>query len=150
MLTTFYHWHHVWGEYAHLGLLFFKGKLIWYLLPSASKLRRLCFYRRLSIQWGGGCLVPGGCLVLGVSAPGGGGVCLVLGGAWSRGWGGVGVSDPGGVGIPACTEADPPGRDGYCCGRYASYWNAFLLVLRRYFRVRVSACVNHHQHHSTL
>ena len=22
-----------------------------------------------------------------------------------------------------------PPRDGYCCGRYASYWNAFLLVL---------------------
>ena len=20
----------------------------------------------------------------------------------------------------------PPGRDGHCCGRYASYWNAFL------------------------
>ena len=24
--------------------------------------------------------------------------------------------------------ADPP-RDGHCCGRYASYWNAFLLLL---------------------
>ena len=55
------------------------------------------------------------------------------GGVCSRG-----VSDPGvpgpeggllpGGGIPACTEADPPlGRDGYYCGRYASYWNAFLL-----------------------
>ena len=22
--------------------------------------------------------------------------------------------------------ADPPSQDGYCCGRYASYWNAFL------------------------
>ena len=33
---------------------------------------------------------------------------------------------PGGGGIPACTEADPP--DGYCSGRYASYWNAFLLL----------------------
>ena len=59
----------------------------------------------------GGCLVPGG------SAPGG---CLVLGGstpgvcAWSRG----GVV-PGG---------DTP--HGYCCGRYASYWNAFLLKVR--------------------
>ena len=40
----------------------------------------------------GGHLVLGGCLVPGV-----------------------------GVDIPACTEADPPGRDGYCCGRYASY-----------------------------
>ena len=29
---------------------------------------------------------------------------------------------PGGC-IPACTEADPRG---YCCGWYASYWNAFL------------------------
>ena len=29
-------------------------------------------------------------------------------------------------GIPACTEAQPP-ADGYCCGWYASYWNAFLL-----------------------
>ena len=44
----------------------------------------------------GGGLLPGGCLV------------------------------PGGVGIPACTEVDPPGRGGYCCGRYATYWNAFL------------------------
>ena len=39
---------------------------------------------------------------------------------------------PGGVhgpgrGFPACTEAAPPGRDGYCCGRYASHRNAFLL-----------------------
>ena len=23
-------------------------------------------------------------------------------------------------------QAPPPSRDGYCCGRYASYWNAFL------------------------
>ena len=53
--------------------------------------------------WSGGCLVPG--------VPGrGGGVPAPGGGACS--WGGV----PGG---------DPP--DGYCCGRYAFYWNAFLL-----------------------
>ena len=51
---------------------------------------------------GGGSAAGGGCLVWGVSAPRGvpgprG--CLLLGGAWS-----------GGVGIPACTEADtlPP------------------------------------------
>ena len=31
-------------------------------------------------------------------------------------------------GIPACTEADPP-ADGYCCGQYASYWNAFLFSI---------------------
>ena len=32
-----------------------------------------------------------------------------------------GVSGPGG-----CVHPHP---DGYCCGRYASYWNAFLSVL---------------------
>ena len=50
----------------------------------------------------------------------------------SRG-GGEGVPGPGGlvlggVGIPACTEADPPERDGYSCGCYASYWKAFLFL----------------------
>ena len=34
-----------------------------------------------------------------------------------------------GVCIPACTEADTPQADGYCCGRYASYWNAFLFTV---------------------
>ena len=50
-------------------------------------------------SWGvcsGGVSAPGG------SAPGGLGGCLVLGGAWWR----------------------PP--NGYCCGWYASYRNAFL------------------------
>ena len=41
------------------------------------------------------------------------GSALVLGGACSGG------SGPGGH-----MEETP--RDGYCCGRYASYWNAFL------------------------
>ena len=41
--------------------------------------------------------------------------------------GGLVVCSKGGeVGIPACTEADPPGRDSYCCRWYTSYWNAFL------------------------
>ena len=55
---------------------------------------------------------PGGCLVKGVCSkgvPGPGGVC-----SW-------GVSGPRGV----CLETPP---DRYCCGRYASYWNAFLLT----------------------
>ena len=59
-------------------------------------------------RWGGGAWswgVPG---PRGVSGRGEEG--LVLGGAWS--WG-----VPGG-------DAPP---DGYCCGWYASYWNAFLL-----------------------
>ena len=52
----------------------------------------------------GGCLVPeGGCLILG-------GLVLGGGGAWSQG----------------CLVESPP--DGYCCGQYASYWNAFLSV----------------------
>ena len=53
----------------------------------------------------------GGCLLLGVW-----GICLL--------WG---VPDPGGLllgggGVEASS-------DGYCCGRYASYWNAFLFCL---------------------
>ena len=62
------------------------------LLPSATKLRRLCFYRCVSVHRG----VPGP----GGSAPRG---CLVSGG----------MPGPGGgwVGIPACTEADPLPRE---------------------------------------
>ena len=71
-----------------------------YLLPSATKLRRLCFHRRVSVHGGGGCVWswevpgPGGMHGRGVPGPRG---CTVLG-----------VPGPGGVGIPACTEADPP------------------------------------------
>ena len=38
----------------------------------------------------------------------------------------------GGVCLSACWDTTPPDQvpppkaDGYCCGRYASYWNAFL------------------------
>ena len=38
-------------------------------------------------------------------------------GVWP--WGSAPRDVPGG---------DPP-RDGYCCGRYASYWNVFLLII---------------------
>ena len=37
-----------------------------------------------------------------------------------------GVPGPGGCLVPGGC-GDPP-RDGYCCGRYASYWNAFLFL----------------------
>ena len=51
------------------------------------------------------------------------GVCLATGeDAWSIGedaWSRGGVPGPGG-----CLVETPP--DGYCCGRYASYWNVFL------------------------
>ena len=53
----------------------------------------------------GGCLLLGGLLW--------GEVCS-WGGAWSWGWG---------------VWWRPP-SDGYCCGRYASYWNAFLLSIK--------------------
>ena len=66
-----------------------------------------------------GCLVPGGCLLRGVPAPGGtcSGGCLLLGGCL--------LPEEG-----CLLQGGVPGGDprGYCCGRYASYWNAFLLV----------------------
>ena len=77
--------------------------------------------------------IPGGVCYGGVPGPG---VCLVPGGLLP---GGVPGPRPapggGGVSIPPCTEADPPGRDGYCCGRYASYWNAFLFHMRLMHRL---------------
>ena len=92
----------------------------------------------------------GGGLVQGLSDPGGGGVwsgegVWSWGGTWSRG-GGVwswGVPGPGvggcwsrGRGVPGPTGVCSgggwlvPGGDGHCCGRYASYWNAFLFLLK--------------------
>ena len=75
-------------------------------LPSAMKLRRLCFHRRMSVHRG--VPVPGGCLLPGGSAPRG---CLVREGLLP-GAGGVpgprGVPAPRGIGIPVCTEADTP------------------------------------------
>ena len=70
----------------------------------------------------------------GVEGPRG---CMVPGGAWSRGMHGPGewvhgpggwVHGPGGlVSQHALRQIPLPGeREGYCCGRYASYWNAFL------------------------
>ena len=70
-----------WGDSKHISL------------PSATKLRRLCFYRRVSVHSGGVCSrglsARGGCPLWGVFAPGG---CLLLGGVCSH-W----VSAPGGV-----------------------------------------------------
>ena len=37
---------------------------------------------------------------------------------------GLGVQAQGGVSQHALRQTPP--ADGYCCGRYASYWNAFL------------------------
>ena len=83
---------------------------------------------------GGGYLLRGGAWSGEVSAPGG---------AWSRGVSGLGVSGLGGSGprgmVPAlggvsgprgaCSRGvlvETPLPDEYCCGRYASYWNALL------------------------
>ena len=119
------------------------------LLPSATKLRRLCFYRCVSVHRGGG---------------GGGwypsmpcrwypsmpcsrsrGVCYPsMHCRWypsmpcNRSQGGVpdwgvparGGLLPGGLVSQHALRQTPPGRDGYCCGRYASHWNAFLLENR--------------------
>ena len=69
-------------------------------LPSATKLRRLCFHRSVSVHGGcvpgpGGCLLPGGvCSIKRVSAPGG--VYLVPGGCLLPGASGLGVSALGG------------------------------------------------------
>ena len=91
-----------------------------------NEVAKVMFSQACVCPWGGGvpgpgvCLLLRGCLVRGVSALGGGvcsGGCLLC-------W----------VGIPACTEADPPQRDGYCCGRYASYWNAFLFLSPVYIK----------------
>ena len=84
--------------------------------------------------------------------PGPGGVCLVPGGcAWSRG-----VPGPGGVpgprgeclvlrGVPGEVEgylvqAHIPLHDSYCCGRYSSYWNAFLFGENLRDLVRMQMC----------
>ena len=41
-----------------------------------------------------------------------------------------GQTPPGPTPHPADTPRQAtPTEDGYCCGRYASYWNAFLLYL---------------------
>ena len=71
--------------------------------------------------WSRGVPAPGGCLLWeGRGCPGG-----LLGGIGPRGVS-SGALIPGGSarGMPL---GDPP--DGYCCGRYTSYWNAFLFVI---------------------
>ena len=68
--------------------------------------------------------------------PGGGGglgawsgcVCMVWGVLGPGGHGLRGVHGLGGMVLGGVPGGDPP--DGYCCGRYASYWNAFLLLVR--------------------
>ena len=95
---------------------------------------RLCFYTCLWLRSRGGegwwyptmpCRSPG-------PHPRG----KLRGLAWGRGlqahtgvgWGGfLQAHTGGGEGWVSPGPAPPPTPDGYCCGRYASYWNAFLL-----------------------
>ena len=40
-----------------------------------------------------------------------------------------------------CPAADPlPRRDGYCCGRYASYWNAFFFFIFLHYSANILPC----------
>ena len=54
--------------------------------------------------------------------------------------GGLQAHTQGGGSIPACTETDHP--DGYYCGQYVSYWNAFLLCVILTFITSVILTVN--------
>ena len=80
---------------------------------------------------GGGVWSREGAWFWGRSGPGG---AWSLGGVWSGGrgvWSGRGL----------CLVETPP--NGYCCGRYASYWNAFLFIFNVFlarYSVRYFSC----------
>ena len=88
------------------------GKVMFLQASVILLMGRGCLLRRVSAP---GVSAPGGC----VSAPGG---CLLPGSVCSKG----GVCS-GGCLLGGGLVETP--RDGYCCGRYASYWNAFLFVI---------------------
>ena len=132
------------------------------LLPSSSKLRRLCFYRCVSVHGG----VPNQVHTPRAGKPSGQGSSPWAGTPPGRytphqagtqplagtppprytppGPGtphdryppgtryitplGPGTSPPR-AGTPTDQVHPPPPRYGHCCGRYASYWNAFLCIL---------------------
>ena len=91
-----------------------------------SCLRRLCFYRCLSVHGGvypsmpcslAGHMTSRGCLGFGLGGCG-----------QAKAWGvcpGPGLGD---VSQDALRQTHTPQADSYCCGRYASYWNAFLFL----------------------
>ena len=97
-----------------------------YFYRPQTKFAKVMFLHMSVILSMGGCLGP---------YPGGG---------WGSGWGGLqahtrGVSRPRPKGSPdpglggcvsqhALRQTPPPPADGYCGGRYASYWNAFLFI----------------------
>ena len=85
-----------------------------FLLPPANEVwgKIICIQVSVCPQGGGG-LVLGWCLVLG-------GHLILGGGTWSRGKGCL----VQGVWSGGCLVETP--SNGYSCGQYASYWNAFL------------------------
>ena len=96
--------------------------------------------------WYGGCLVSEGYLVSGGAwsqvVPGLRWCLVPRGGAWSWGVWSRGVPGPRGMpGLGGCLILGGawwrPPRDGHCCGRYASYWNAFLFAL---FLLKMANC----------
>ena len=101
--------------------------------------------RRFLVPEGVGYLVLGGAWSWGLPDPGGGGC------AWSRGarsWEVPGPRGPGpgwnawsrGVsGTGRCLVETP--TDGYCYGRYASYWNAFLFCIFSFPFFLHNACI---------
>ena len=100
-------------------------------LPSATKLRRLCFYTCLSVH-------RGSASVQGYHPPE---QTLRLG---------ADTTPPPTVGTFPGADLPPeqappwkqtpdtrhPPADGYCCGRYASYWNAFLYMFKNLMKVQ--------------
>ena len=86
---------------------------------------------------GGACVVGGGICGRGCAWQGAcvaGGVCGGGGHVWQRSIHGRGGMCGRGVcmagGMRGRKGGMPARRDGHCSGRYASYWNAFLLLTR--------------------
>ena len=106
-----------------------------YLLPSATKLRRLCFYTCLSvILFTGGGNYRGSKASASVHA---GIPILFTGGSAQCRDRHPPEQAPPRDQAPAPRDRHPTGRiDGYCCGRYASYWNAFLFIYFFHFNLK--------------
>ena len=99
-----------------------------FIIVRKQSLRRLCFYTFLSVHGGGW----GGLQAhtqWGLRGLAWGGLqAHTQGEVEGSGWG-VSRPKPEGGCIPSCTEDPLPSADSYCCGQYASYWNAFLYLI---------------------
>ena len=129
---TLHFWSHSWTELRSMTITLNRDSTM-VLLPSATKLRRLCFYTCVSVHRGGlpQCMLgytpppPWEQTPLGADTSSLGADTPLLGADTP-----LGVDTPLGAHLPLgahpTQEQTPPPADGYCCGRYASYWNAFL------------------------